>query len=91
MNTNEAYITLDHISYRGVTYILWFTTVPVTVAGTVQPVRRATACYDVRLLNQDTGLGIGLLDLRNHAKALKVKWALRYLDASDGPWKLLLD
>jgi hypothetical protein len=53
------------------------------------PYIKNTAVYSERRWNQDTGLGIGLLDLRNHAKALRVKWALRYLNASDGPWKLL--
>jgi hypothetical protein len=52
---------------------------------------KKTAVFNKRKWNQDTGLGVGLLDLRNHAKALRVKWALKYLDASEGPWNLLLD
>jgi hypothetical protein len=56
-----------------------------------RPYIKNTAVYNKRKWNQDAGLGIGLLDLRNHAKALRVKWALRYLDASDKPWKVLLD
>ena len=36
-------------------------------------------------------LGIGLLDLVGHLQALQVRQLLRYRDASQGPWKLVLD
>eukprot|EP00962_Isochrysis_galbana_P016978 scaffold4866_cov152-Isochrysis_galbana.AAC.3 len=51
-----------------------------------RPFIKHTAVY-----NKRKNLGVGLLDLKNHARALRVKWALNYLDASDGQWKLILD
>eukprot|EP00962_Isochrysis_galbana_P053726 scaffold25253_cov118-Isochrysis_galbana.AAC.3 len=51
-----------------------------------RPYIKHTAVY-----NKRKNFGVGLLDLKNHARALRVKWALNYLDASDGQWKLILD
>jgi hypothetical protein len=36
-------------------------------------------------------LGLGLKDWESHCVALRIKWILNYLDASQGPWKLVLD
>jgi len=36
-------------------------------------------------------LGGGLLDWKEHVKALQAIWILKYLDAARGDWKLLLD
>ena len=38
-----------------------------------------------------THLGVGLLDIESHIKALKVKQLLTYNDASQGAWKQVLD
>ena len=37
------------------------------------------------------GLGLGKIDWPAHAKALRARWGLRYLDPSQGPWKQVLD
>jgi hypothetical protein len=39
----------------------------------------------------NTSLGIGLIDWRSHVKAMQVKWLLKYLDASESSWKIILD
>jgi exonuclease III len=39
----------------------------------------------------DTLLGTGLIDWPSHIKAMQVKWLLKYLDASQSTWKLILD
>eukprot|EP00967_Tisochrysis_lutea_P066058 scaffold85961_cov26-Tisochrysis_lutea.AAC.7 len=36
-------------------------------------------------------LGLGLLDWKNHVKALQAKWILNYLDARQAQWKQILD
>jgi hypothetical protein len=56
-----------------------------------RPYIKHTAVYNKRKWHENTGLGLGLLDLENHAKALRVQWLLKYLDASKGQWKLILD
>jgi hypothetical protein len=58
-----------------------------------RPFMKHTAVWNKRKWTNDTGLGVGLLDLRSHARAraLRVKWALRYLDPSEGQWKIILD
>jgi hypothetical protein len=56
-----------------------------------RPYIKHTAIYNKRKWHQNTGLGVGLLDLESHARALRVKWILKYLDATNGQWKLILD
>jgi hypothetical protein len=56
-----------------------------------RPYIEHSAIYNRRKCSQNTGLGMGLLNLQSHARALRVKWILRYLDASEGQWKLILD
>jgi hypothetical protein len=56
-----------------------------------RPFMKPTAVYNKRKWTNDTGLGKGLLDLQSHARALRVKWALRYLDPSEGQWRIILD
>jgi hypothetical protein len=36
---------------------------------------------------KDWALGLGLLDLEAHTAAIRIKWLLNYLDATDPPWK----
>jgi hypothetical protein len=40
---------------------------------------------------ENTSLGIGLIDWRSHVKAMQVKWLLKYLDAGEISWKIILD
>jgi hypothetical protein len=56
-----------------------------------RPYIKHTTIYNTRKWHQNTGLGVGLLDLESHARALRVNWILKYLDASEGRWKLILD
>jgi hypothetical protein len=56
-----------------------------------RPFMKHTAVYNKRKWTNDTGLGVGLLDLQSHARALRVNWALRYLDPSEGQRKIILD
>ena len=37
------------------------------------------------------GLGLGLIHWESHLKAIRTKWILKYLDSTQGPWKLILD
>ena len=41
--------------------------------------------------NRKRDLGIGLLPWRKHVDSLQVNWLLRYVDATRGDWKSLLD
>ena len=41
--------------------------------------------------NRKTDLGIGMLDLESHIRALQVNWLLKYRDGTRGEWKDLLD
>ena len=41
--------------------------------------------------NRKIDLGVGLPPWRLHVESLQVNWLLRYLDAGQGDWKLLLD
>jgi hypothetical protein len=36
-------------------------------------------------------LGLGLVDWSAHTAALRIQWLLAYINASDAPWKLVLD
>ena len=46
---------------------------------------------DAQFGNRKQDLGIGLLPWGEHVKSLQVNWLLRYMDATRGEWKLLLD
>ena len=47
---------------------------------------------DAQWGNRKTELGIGLMSWCMHVKAIRVHWlAARYMDATRGPWKQLLD
>jgi hypothetical protein len=43
------------------------------------------------LPNPSKGIGLGLLKWESRVQALQVRWIIRYLDASNGQWKEVLD
>ena len=41
--------------------------------------------------NRKTDVGVGLLPWGDHVRSLQINWLLRYIDATGGEWKRLLD
>ena len=41
--------------------------------------------------NRKRDLGVGLLNWAQHVRSLQANWILRYMDATRGEWKNLLD
>ena len=46
---------------------------------------------DAQFGNRKQDLGLGLLPWGEHVRSLQVNWLVRYMDATRGEWKLLLD
>jgi hypothetical protein len=44
-----------------------------------------------RINKKGEGLGLGLFDWDAHCAAISVSWLLKYRDATDAPWKRVLD
>jgi hypothetical protein len=42
-------------------------------------------------IHKDWALGLGLLNWEAHTAAIRIEWLLNYLDATDPPWKKVLD
>ena len=58
--------------------------------GTNETLRRYTG-KGAQHGNRKLDLGAGLMNWRDHVKALQAKWILNYRDASSGHWKVVLD
>jgi hypothetical protein len=57
-----------------------------------RPWIKKTAIFQPKRFNEKgEGLGLGLSDWESHCSAIRISWLLKYKDATDAPWKSLLD
>ena len=54
-------------------------------------IRKEAVNHPKRLNVEGEGLGLGLIDWESHCSAIKIAWLLKYRDATDAPWKKVLD
>lgn len=53
---------------------------------------KSSAIYHPKRLNdKGEGLGLGLIDWESHCSAIRISWLFKYRDATDAPWKNVLD
>jgi hypothetical protein len=54
-------------------------------------IRKSSIHLPRRINKKGEGLGLGLVDWDAHCAAISVSWLLKYRDATDAPWKRVLD
>jgi hypothetical protein len=63
----------------------------VSTKDTIRWIKQSSEHLPCRINKKGEGLGLGLLDWNSHCAAISVSWLLKYRDATDAPWKNVLD